>query len=389
MKIAIVHDDLVRKGGAEQVALSFHNAFPWAPIYTLAYDPDNTYPEFGDCDIRTSMFGRVIRSERNMKLLFFPLGVLAMQRLDLSGYDVILQSTTHCAKYIKTDANALVITYCHNPFRLVWSTESYDKVNNAGQLQKDIIKRVIAFLKEIDINSAKRTDWFITNAQEIVGRIKQAYHPSKPITVINPPVKCKNFYVSNSLSDYYLVVSRFETYKKVDLVIEAFNEMPDKKLVIVGKGSREKEIKRIAGGNITFLSNLGVDDLARLYANCKALIFPQHEDYGITPLEANSSGRPVIAYGKGGVLDTMIPYDKDSLKSTAIFFEHQTKEALTKAVELFEALDFDPAFIRAHAETFDESRFIEKIKAFVESKYREHKGLGNDLYDDKTIGVAV
>jgi len=389
MKIAIVHDDLVRKGGAEQVALSFHNAFPWAPIYTLAYDPDNTYPEFGDCDIRTSMFGRVIRSERNMKLLFFPLGVLAMQRLDLSGYDVILQSNTHCAKYIKTDANALVITYCHNPFRLVWSTESYDKVNNAGQLQKDIIKRVIAFLKEIDINSAKRTDWFITNAQEIVGRIKQAYHPSKPITVINPPVKCKNFYVSNSLSDYYLVVSRFETYKKVDLVIEAFNEMPDKKLVIVGKGSREKEIKRIAGGNITFLSNLGVDDLARLYANCKALIFPQHEDYGITPLEANSSGRPVIAYGKGGVLDTMIPYDKDSLKSTAIFFEHQTKEALTKAVELFEALDFDPAFIRAHAETFDESRFIEKIKAFVESKYREHKGLGNDLYDDKTIGVAV
>lgn len=389
MKIAIVHDDLVRKGGAEQVALSFHNAFPMAPIYTLAYDPDNTYPEFMECDIRTSLFGRVIHSERNMKLLFFPLGVLAMQRLDLSGYDVILQSTTHCAKYIKTDANALVITYCHNPFRLVWSTESYDKVNNAGQLQKDIIKRVIAFLKEIDITSAKRTDWFVTNAQEVVQRIKNAYNPSKPIAVINPPVRCKNFYVSNSLSDYFLVVSRFETYKKVDLVIEAFNELPDKKLVIVGRGSREKEIKRIAGGNITFLSNLGVDDLARLYANCKALIFPQHEDYGITPLEANSSGRPVIAYGKGGVLDTMIPYENDSMKSTAIFFEHQTKESLTKAVELFEALEFDPAFIRAHAETFDESRFIEKIRDFVISKYREHKGLNNDLYDDKTIGVAV
>jgi glycosyltransferase involved in cell wall biosynthesis len=389
MKIAIVHDDLVRKGGAEQVALSFHNAFPGAPIYTLTYDPDNTYPEFKDCDIRTSLFGRMIHSEKNMKRFFFPLGVLAMQRLDLKGYDVILQSTTHCAKYIKTDANAIVITYCHNPFRLVWSTESYDKVNHAGKLEKNVIKKVIAVLKEIDITSAKRTDWFITNAREVVQRINRAYHPLKPITVINPPVKCKNFYVSNSLSDYFLVVSRFETYKKVDLVIEAFNDMPDKKLVIVGKGSREKQVKENAGGNITFLSDLGVSDLARLYANCKAFIFPQHEDYGITPLEANSSGRPVIAYGKGGVLDTMIPYDKDSLKSTAIFFEHQTKESLTAAIELFEDLEFDPVFIRAHAETFDESCFIEKIRAFVASKYPVPKGLNDDLYDDKTIGVAV
>lgn len=389
MKIAIVHDDLVRKGGAEQVALSIHNAFPEAPIYTLTYDPDNTYPEFKDCDIRTSLFGRMIQSEKNMKRFFFPLGVLAMQRLDLNGYDVILQSTTHCAKYVKTDANAVIITYCHNPFRLVWSTESYDKVNHAGKLKKDIIRKVIAILKEIDVNSAKRTDWFITNAQEVVQRIKRAYNPLKPITVINPPVKCKNFYVSNSLSDYFLVVSRFETYKKVDLVIDVFNDMPDKKLVIVGKGSREKEIKKNAGGNVTFLSNLGAGDLARLYANCKAFIFPQHEDYGITPLEANSSGRPVIAYGKGGVLDTMIPYNNDSLQSTAIFFEHQTKESLTEAIELFEGLEFDPAFIRAHAETFDESRFVEKIKAFVASKYAEHKGLNNDLYDDKVIGVAV
>lgn len=388
MKIAIVHDDLVRKGGAEQVALSFHNAFPGAPIYTLTYDPDNTYPEFRDCDVRTSLFGRVIQSEKNMKRFFFPLGVLAMQRLDLSEYDVILQSTTHCAKYVKTNAHALVITYCHNPFRLVWSTESYDKVNLASSLQKNVIKKVIAFLKEIDISSAKRTDWFITNAQEVVQRIARAYSPLKPVTVINPPVKCRNFYVSNSLSDYYLVVSRFETYKKVDLVIEAFNDMPEKKLVIVGKGSREKEVKAHAGGNVTFLSDLGVGDLARLYANCKAFIFPQLEDYGITPLEANSSGRPVIAYGMGGILDTMIPYDQDSLKSTAVFFEHQTKESLTRAIELFEELEFDPAFIRAHAETFDERRFIEKIKAFVSEKYLEHKGLNGKLFD-KPIGVAV
>jgi glycosyltransferase involved in cell wall biosynthesis len=389
MKIAIVHDDLVRKGGAEQVALSFHNAFPDAPIYTLTYDPDNTYSEFKECDIRTSWFGRVISSEKNMKRYFFPFGVMAMQRLNLNGYDVILQSTTHCAKYVKTDVNSIIITYCHNPFRLVWSTESYDKINHMGKIKTNILKKVIAVLKEIDTNSAKKTHWFITNAQEVVQRIKLAYNPIRPITVINPSVKCKNFYVSNSLSDYFLVVSRFESYKKVDLVIEAFNHMPDKKLVIVGKGSREKEIKENAGSNITFLGGLGADDLARLYANCKSFIFPQLEDYGITPLEANASGRPVIAYGKGGVLDTMIPYVDNSLKSTAIFFEQQTKESLIEAIELFEELEFDPSFIRAHAETFDESCFVEKIRSFVENKYLESKKINTDLRDNKAIEVTV
>ena len=369
MKIAIVHDDLVRKGGAEQVALSFHNAFPDAPIYTLAYDANNTYPEFKDCNIITSQFGRYIKSEKSMKLFFYPLGVLAMQRLDLSDYDVVLQSTTHCAKFVQTADDALVITYCHNPFRLVWDTESYAKVTHANPLKRAAYGKVISILKKIDIESAKRTDWFITNAQEVVHRIKQAYNPVNEITVINPPVKCKNFYVSHSVSDYYLVVSRFESYKKVDLVIEAFNQMPDKKLVIVGKGSREKEIKENAGSNITFLTGLDAADLARLYANCKAFIFPQLEDYGITPLEANASGRPVIAYGKGGVLDTMIPFKKDASKATAVFFDEQTVPALANAVNLFEQLEFDPDFLRAHAQSFDESCFVEKIRSYVLSKY--------------------
>lgn len=369
MKIAIVHDDLVRKGGAEQVALSFHNAFPNAPIYTLAYDANSTYPEFKDCNIKVSWFGQFIKSEKNMKRLFFPLGVLAMQRLDLREYDVVLQSTTHCAKYVQTADDALVITYCHNPFRLVWDTDSYDKVKQANRLKRTLYGKVISILKKIDTDAAKRTDWFITNAQEVVHRIKQAYNPLNEITVINPPVRCSNFYVSNSVSDYYLIVSRFESYKKVDLVIEAFNKMPDKKLVIVGKGSREKEIKENAGNNITFLTGLDAADLARLYANCKAFIFPQLEDYGITPLEANASGRPVIAYGKGGVLDTMIPFTGDSSKATAVFFNEQTVQALQDAVNLFEQLEFDPAFLRAHAQYFDESQFVLKIRSYVQSRY--------------------
>lgn len=390
MKIAIVHDDLVRKGGAEQVALSFHNAFPDAPIYTLAYDANNTYPEFKDCNIITSRFGQYIKSEKSMKLFFYPLGVLAMQRLDLSDYDVILQSTTHCAKFVQTADDALVITYCHNPFRLVWDTESYAKVTHANPLKRAAYGKVISILKKIDIESAKRTDWFITNAQEVVHRIKNAYNPANEITVINPPVKCKNFYVSQSVSDYYLVVSRFESYKKVDLVIETFNQMPDKKLVIVGKGSREKEIKENAGSNITFLTGLDAADLARLYANCKAFIFPQLEDYGITPLEANASGRPVIAYGKGGVLDTMIPFKSDASRATAVFFDEQTVPALTNAVNLFEQLEFNPDFLRAHAQSFDESCFVEKIRSYVLSKYLADQAVAPVVMDtDGSYNKAV
>ncbi|MFB0497404.1 glycosyltransferase involved in cell wall biosynthesis [Mucilaginibacter sp. OAE612] len=374
MKIAIVHDDLVRKGGAEQVALSFHHAYPSAPIYTLSYDAANTYPEFKSCDIRTSWFGKFIKKEKNMKRFFYPLGVMAMQRLDLTDYDVILQSTTHCAKYVKAGANTLVITYCHNPFRLVWSPDSYEKVRESGNLKRRLLNKVLATLKSIDIEAADRTDWFITNAREVVSRIEKAYHPKNPIVVINPPVRIENFYVSNSVSDYFLVVSRFESYKKVDLVIETFNQMPNKKLLIVGKGSREKELKEIANSNITFLSGLDARNLAKLYANCKAFIFPQLEDYGITPLEANASGRPVIAYNKGGVLDTMIPYTDNPMKSTAIFFEHQTVESLKEAILLFEQLEFDTAFISAHARGFDENHFIEKIRAFVSEKYSGSTG---------------
>nr|WP_294941666.1 glycosyltransferase [uncultured Mucilaginibacter sp.] len=382
MKIAIVHDNLVCKGGAEQVALSFHNAFPEAPLYTLSYDSQNTYPEFKDCDVKTSWFGKIIRSEKNCKRFYFPLGILAMQQLDVSGYDIVLQSTTHCAKYIKTSPNTLIITYCHNPFRLVWSTESYEKVFNAGFVKKFIYTKVLNFLKGVDKGFAEKTNWFITNSKEVLPRITAAYQPKNEVAIINPSVKCDNFYLSGKVGEYYLVVSRFEPYKKVDMVVDTFIAMPDRKLVVVGKGTMEAEIKKKSGPNITYLSGLNSEELAGVYANCKAFIFPQLEDYGITPLEANASGRPVIAYGKGGVLETMIPYEGDSLRSTAVFFEEQTQESLTAAVKKFETLEFDDEFIRSHAESFDEGAFVSKIRQFVLRKYALSNGAPVELVED-------
>jgi len=373
MKIAIIQDDLIRRAGAEQVTLSFHYAFPSAPLYTLTYDPNATYEEFKKVNIKTSWFGKLVTKEETMKKFFFPFGVLAMKQLDLRGYDVILQSTTHCAKYIKTNPNALIITYCHTPFRLVWRPETYESVSNANFFKKIAYNLVLKILKTIDLKSAKKTHWFITNSREVVPRIEEAYHPKHMVSVINPSVKCKNFYVEDNIGDYFLIVSRFEAYKKVDLVIEAFNEMPDKKLIIVGKGSREKEIHAMAGSNVRFLNSLSTNELAEVFAKCRAFIFPPLEDYGIAPLEANASGRPVIAYGKGGVLDTMIPVNESGVanKATALFFYEQTKDAIMEAVKEFEKYTFNPQFIRAHAERFDEEQFVSKIKKFVNEKYEE------------------
>lgn len=372
MNIAIVQDEIVRKGGAEQVVLSFHNAFPDAPIYTLNYNPVTSYPEFKVCNIKTTWFGKFIKSEKNLKRFFFPFGIMAMKQLYLKGFDVILQSTTHCAKYIKTDPGTIVITYCHTPFRLVWNPESYEAISNGGFWKRKLYYLIIEKLKSIDKQSALRTDYFITNSRTVVPRIEEAYNPLLEIKVINPSVKCDNFYISEKIGDYYLVVSRFEFYKKVDLVIETFKLMPDKKLIVVGKGSREKELKEIAGDNVVFLSGLSAIELANLYANCKAFIFPQLEDYGITPLEANASGRPVIAYGKGGVLETMIPLQEDASKATAVFFPKQTVEALKHAIDIFELSNFDSQFIRKHAEEFDDTCFVKKIRDFVDEKYRTH-----------------
>jgi glycosyltransferase involved in cell wall biosynthesis len=381
MKLAIVHDNLGCKGGAEQVALSFHHAFPDAPVFTLSYDANNTYDEFRDCNVITTWLGKFIKSEKNIKRLYFPFGMLAMQQLDVSGYDIVLESTTHCAKYIKTSPGALIITYCHNPFRMVFSSESYDRVLKAGKLKKVVYKWVLSSLRKMDIGFANKTHWFITNSKEVLPRIKAAYKPKNEIAVINPSVKCENFYHTDLSGEYYLVVSRIESYKKVDMVIDAFNDMPSKMLVVVGKGTLENQVKKTAGPNVTFFSGLNKQELAKMYANCKAFIFPQLEDYGITPLEANASGRPVIAYGKGGVLETMIPYTGNALEATAVFFHEQTKESLTKAIGLFEELTFDPSFIRAHAEMFDEEIFIEKIRSFVMNKYF-HKALSKSAMDN-------
>ena len=369
MKVAIVHDELVRRGGAEQVVLDMHKAYPQADIFTLCYNPEKTYEEFKNAKIFTSWFQYIGKTEKLIKLLYFPFAILAMRSFNLKGYDVVLISTTHCGKFVRTGKDTQVITYCHTPFRLAWRPFSYAIVNSSNRLIRSIFLMASWVLRKLDSMAASASDFYLTNSKEVKVRIEESYHPEQPVSIINPASKLDNFYISEENKEYHLVVSRLEDYKKVDLAIKAFNDMPDKKLVIVGTGSMEAELKELAGDNITFLKGQTAAQLAKLYANCKALIFPQHEDYGITPLEAAASGRPVIAFGAGGVKETMVPYTGDSTKCTSVFFEEQSVESLTEAIVKSSKLSFNPQFIRNHAKLFSAPNFIAKLKAFVNNIY--------------------
>ena len=362
------------RAGGEQVALCFHKAFPDAPIYTQCYQPHLTFPEFQSCDIRTTWLQPIAKTDNTMKNLFFPLGVWAMQSHDLTEFDVVLMSGTHCAKYVKVRPDALVISYSFTPFRLAWDPESYAQYAEASPAKRVLFDTVLRYLRSVDFQFGQRPDFYIGMTDETAERIRQAYRVTNGIDIINPPVNTKNFFVSDRPKDYFLVVSRLEYYKKVDLVVDAFNRL-GYPLVIVGKGVQADEIKARANKNITFMSGLSAQELADVYAGCRAFIFPQHEDYGITPLEANAAGRPVIAYEAGGVLTTQISNEDDPSKSTALFFKNQTVDELIGAVKAYEQVEnqFDAAFIRAHAEAFDESIFIDKIRQFVVDKYASHQ----------------
>lgn len=368
MKLALVHDAICYRAGGERVLLNMHRAFPKAPIYTSMYDSNNVFPEFWECDIRTSWFQKIAKNEGQYKQRFFPFAIWAMESLDLSDYDVILLSTTFCAKYIKVHKKALVIAYCFTPFRLAWNPISYSSYNISKGIKRSIFNIFINKLKQIDFKHAKRTNYFIAMTNETSQRIKNCYNFVSDIQIIPPSIDVSRYYISHEVSDFYLVVSRLETYKRVDLVIETFNKLKFK-LKIVGKGTQKDKLRKIANKNIEFIEGLDDNALVDIYSKCKALIFPQHEDYGLTPLEANACGRPVICYNQGGVLETMKPYLNDSMISTAIFFEDQTIESLSDAILKFEKLNFDPVFIRDHAKNFDNELFIKNIYDFVHTKY--------------------
>jgi glycosyltransferase involved in cell wall biosynthesis len=366
MKIAIVHDYLDQYGGAERVVEAMHEVFPEAPVYTSIYFPENLPQVFKSMDIRTSFMQHFPYIKRHMKkyYLIYP---WVFRSFDLSKYDVVLSSSSAYAKGVRVRKDALHICYCHAPARFIWNFNQYMEKEKLPLMAKKIIYFMTKLcLKRWDISSSKKVDYFIANSANIQSKIKSIYGMDS--FIIHPPVESQKFYLSEKADEYFLVVSRLAAYKRIDLVIRVFNKLGFP-LRVIGGGSYLEELKKIAGKNIIFLGKVDEIRLSDNYSHCQALIFPGEEDFGITSLEAQASGRPVIAYGKGGALESIID------GRTGIFFFEQTEEALSAAIHKYikESNAFDPSVIRESALRFCVSRFKEKIKRFVLEKYEQKK----------------
>lgn len=370
MKLAIVHDYLNQYGGAERVIEALNEIYKDSPIYTSIYDAERMPATFRKMDIRTSFMQKIPFIKKIFKYCLF-LYPKAFQSFDLSGYDIILSSSSAFAKGIKKDKNVLHICYCYTPARFLWDYENYIKKEKKGFLIKFILPLILKRLKKWDLKNNEGVDYFISISENIKNRIKSVYGLESD--VIYPPVNINHYNINNSEDGYFLIVSRLNSYKNLDLVIKCFNKLSNLKLKIVGTGPFQNKLKLMAGSNTEFVGRVDEDELVRLYSRCRAFIFPGNEDFGITPIEAQASGKPVIAFKMGGALETIID------KKTGIFFDENTEESFLGAINRFLEVEkmFDKEEIRKNAERFDKEIFKKKINEYVLSKYEDFKKIKN------------
>ncbi|MFA4858335.1 MAG: glycosyltransferase [Candidatus Margulisiibacteriota bacterium] len=357
-KLAIVHDYLCQMGGAERVVLELHNIFPEAPVYTSIYNPVAMPEQFKDLNIHTSFMQWLPYSLKFFRF-YFLLYPFAFKSFDLSGYDIILSSSSAYAKGVSKRLGARHICYCYTPARFIWMFEHYMQKERLPQIIKILIKIFTLPLRWWDYRTARDVDCFVAISQTVADRIKRFY--KRDSVTIYPPVDIGRYKPGDRREDFYLVVSRLNAYKRIDIVVEAFNRL-GLPLKIVGEGPAKAGLKKMAGPNIEFLGKLDDSTVRDLYSKCRAFLFPGEEDFGITPLEAMASGAPVIAYAKGGALETVVA------GQTGVFFNEQTAAAVAAAVKACGEQNFDPQKIREHALRFDTAVFQGKIKALVKEK---------------------
>lgn len=356
MKVAITADWLTAYGGAERVLTHLHAMFPSAPVYTSVFLPSRMPAAMRAWDIRTSFLQRVPFARRRHRA-FLPLMPLAFEQFDLGDYDVVLTTASACAKGVITGPETINVCYCYTPPRYLW--EQYHAYTN-GRRGRALIAPLAHWLRVWDRVAADRVDHFIAISGTVAQRIRHQYR--REAEVIYPPVETDRIVPNHRApEDFYLVVSRLVPYKRIDLAIGAANRLP-RPLWIVGDGPERRRLEAMAGPTVRFLGSLPDDDVARLYARCRAFIFPGLEDFGMAPVEGQAAGRPVIAYGRGGALETVIP------GATGLYFEQQTVDALVEAVERFERLAFDPAVCRRSAERFDSRIFRARLRKSIETQ---------------------
>lgn len=356
MRVALIHYWLVGMRGGEKVLEEIASLYPQADIYTHVADPSRLSPALAGRDIRQTFISRMPFARRAYKgyLGFMP---RALEAIDLGGYDLILSSESGPAKGVIAPPNARHLCYCHSPMRYIWD-QFADYARGLNPVARACFRHVAHSVRIWDAAAAQRVDRYLANSAFIAARVRRSY--GRRADVLHPPIDLARFQPGRP-GDGYLFVSELTGYKRADLVIEAFRGL-DRRLTIVGDGPQFEALKKSAPANVTLKGRLGDDALAVEYARARALIFPAEEDFGLIPVEAMASGRPVLALGRGGALETVVEGE------TGLFFPDQNAASIREAVRRFECVEagFDPAAIRAHAERFSQSAFRARFSAAVD-----------------------
>ncbi len=371
MKVAIVHDWLVNFAGADRVVDQMMRVFPDAVIYTLVYRPEAFPGHFRKYDVRTTYIQKIPMAAHLYKNML-SLMPRAFESLDLTEYDLVISSSSSCSKGVITRPDALHICYCHTPVRYVWS-HYHEYLSNASWLKRRIMPGIIHRIRLWDFAAAQRVDLFLANSRNTAQRIRKYYR--RTATVIYPGVHLDEKPAAETDDGYYLMVGRFVAYKRFDLGIEACTRS-GRKLIVAGGGDLEAELKKKAGGTVTFIPSPDDERIRELYRHARALIFPGDEDFGIVPVEAQSCGCPVLAYGRGGACETIL--DGES----GILFREQSVESVLEAMDTLEekGVSMNRGEIRQSVQRFSEERFREEFRVFVERAWRERNQPSPDRF---------
>jgi glycosyltransferase involved in cell wall biosynthesis len=372
MKIALVHDYLTQRGGAERVFELLCRHYPDADIFTSLYDPDRTI-ELGDRLVKTTILQSVPGASKYFRLMA-PFYYPAFRMLDLQDYDLIISSSTSFAKCVRKRPDATHICFCHNVTRFLWDTQTYLREYSDFQNFYPFLEKIFRVMRAQDLKYAQEPDLYIANSSTVAQRIRKIY--KKQAIVINYPIDTSQFEFSDHKEDYYLASARCISYKRLDIIVEAFNWL-GWPLKITGDGPQLAQLKTQAMGNIELLGHVSDSERKTLMRHAKSVVIAALEDYGLVPIEANASGTPVISYGAGGVLDTQIP------SKTGVFFRRQTPESLQSALLSAQNMEWDYAAIRDHAIShFSEATFFQQVTKLTDQLATDPRKTGKS-----SIGV--
>jgi glycosyltransferase involved in cell wall biosynthesis len=355
MKIAVVHDYFTQLGGAEKVAEQLMRMLPSADLHSTVALAECMPPGIAGLPIRTSWMQGLPGMSRYYRL-YFLLYPLALPSLDLSGYDLVLSSSSGYAKGVRTNRDAIHVCYCHTPMRWAWSFESYSAREEMGAVKRLLLPHLVRGLRLWDVGASRQPDHFVANSQTVAARIRRAY--GRIAEVIHPPIDLERFCSTTEQEDYYIVLARLVSYKRIDLAVQACTQT-GRRLLVIGDGHDRARLMASAGPTISFLGRLSDVEVEHYAARCRALIFPGEEDFGMAPLEIAAAGRPTIAYRGGGAAETII----DGV--TGIFFDRPETQDLVAAIARFEKVDWSPSALRRHAENFGIEVFQARIRAFL------------------------